>query len=120
MRGGAGCGLNCNLRGGLRAQISSLSRYGTHIITQLSSTSVPQPTLSPKQLLMFNSSPCRREGVSACDIKHNQERETPLPIHLGVMVHTKIHRRDLVDTLCVVHQYKWGQKATLVSWIQKT
>ena len=72
---------------------------GTNINTQLSSASVPQPTLSLAQLLMFNCSVRRRENVTACSTKHNQERETPLPIYLCVMVHTKTRKRELVDTL---------------------
>ena len=72
---------------------------GTNIKTQLSSASVPQPTLSLAQLLMFNCSVRRRKYVTACSTKHNQERETPLPIYLGVMVHTKTRKRELVDTL---------------------
>ena len=72
---------------------------GTNIKTQLSSASVPQPTLSLAPLLMFNCSARRKEDVTACNTKHNQERETPLPIYLGVMVHTKTRKRELVDTL---------------------
>ena len=30
---------------------------------------------------------------------HNQERETPLPIYLGVMIHTKTQKRELVGIL---------------------
>ena len=71
----------------------------TNIKTQLSSASVPQPTLSLAQLLMFNCSVLRREDVTACSNKHNQEREAPLPIYLCVMVHTKTRKRELVDTL---------------------
>ena len=70
---------------------------GTDIKTQLSSASVPQPTLSLAQLLMFNCSVRRSEDVTACSTKYNKERETPLLIYQGVMAHTKT--RKLVDTL---------------------
>ena len=70
-----------------------------NIKTQLSSASVPQPTFSQAQLLMINCSARRKEDVTACNTKHNHERETPLPIYLGVLVHTKTRKRELVDTL---------------------
>jgi len=59
---------------------------------------VPQPVLTISQLLMFNSFVCRRETIAVSATRHSQ-RETPLPVYLGVMVHTKTCKRDLVDTV---------------------
>uniref|UniRef100_A0A1X7TS12 Uncharacterized protein n=1 Tax=Amphimedon queenslandica TaxID=400682 RepID=A0A1X7TS12_AMPQE len=56
-----------------------------------------QATLSIAQLLQFNSSKRRREGSTG--IYHNKSRETPLPIYLGVTVHAKTRKRDLIDSL---------------------
>jgi hypothetical protein len=54
--------------------------------------------LSISQLLMFNTNVRRREGVSGI-VRHNKQRETPLPVYLGMMIHTKTRKRELVDTL---------------------
>lgn len=71
---------------------------GPNIKTQSSSSSVSQPALSISQLLLYNS--CKRYKENAKDmVRHSQQRETPLPIYLGIMLHTKTRKRDLVDTL---------------------
>ena len=49
--------------------------------------------------MMYNSLVRRRKNQATSTIRHNQEREIPLPIYLGVMVHTKTRKRELVDTL---------------------
>ena len=72
---------------------------GPNIEAQSSSSAMPQPVLTISQLLMYNSLVRRRKNQATSTIRHNQERETPLPIYLGVMVHTKTHKRELVDTL---------------------
>ena len=72
---------------------------GPNIKTQASFTSVLQPVLTILQLLMFNSFVCRRETSIAVSATRHSQRETPLPVYLGVMVHTKTCKRDLVDTL---------------------
>lgn len=66
---------------------------GPNIKAQSSSSTMPQPVLTISQLLMSNS-------MAPCTTRHNQGRETPLPIYLGVMVHTKARKRELVDRLC--------------------
>ena len=71
-----------------------------------SSSSVSQPTLTLSQLLLYNSS--KRYKENATDIvRHSQQRETPLPIYLDVILHTKTRKRDLVDTL--FHRNKCSQ-----------
>ena len=32
-------------------------------------------------------------------MRHSHNRETPLPVYLGTLIHTKTRKRDLVDTL---------------------
>ena len=54
--------------------------------------------LTISQLLMFNSKKNRRNS-SDQDRRHDQTRETPLPIYLGVMIHSKTRKRNIVDNL---------------------
>ena len=71
---------------------------GPNIKSQSSSSSVFQPALSLSQLLLFNSSKRYKENDKDV-VRHSQQRETPLPIYLGMMLHTKTRKRELVDTL---------------------
>ena len=72
---------------------------GPNIKAQLTTSSdIPQTVLTIAQLLMHNSLVRHREN-QATSTKHNLERETPLPIYLGIMIHTKTHKRELVDDL---------------------
>ena len=48
---------------------------------------------------MHNSLVRTRKNHSSSIIRHNQERETPLPIYLGVLIHTKTRKRELVEIL---------------------
>ena len=75
----------------------SMVLYGTNITTQTSSTLMPQPALTLSQLLMYNS--LVRQSKTATITRHSQDRETPLPMYLGIMVHTKNRKKALVDTL---------------------
>ncbi len=56
-----------------------------------------QATLSIAQLLQYNSSVRRRVGSTS--IRHNKTRETPVPIYVGLTVHARSRKRDLIDTL---------------------
>lgn len=67
-------------------QSQSQSVSGTH-----------QASLSIAQLLQYNSSARRRTGSAG--IRHNKARETPLPIYVGLTVHARTRKRDLVETL---------------------
>lgn len=65
--------------------------------------------------------------------KHCKERETPLPVYLGILLHTKTHKRSLVDDLglCISgpgnlywtgkHDLSplWGWKSSLSSTTQR-
>ena len=64
-----------------------------------SSTTLSQPILTISQLLMHNSLLRHRKDRVSSTVKHSQERETPLPTYLGVMLHTKTRKRELVDTM---------------------
>ncbi|KAJ8387987.1 hypothetical protein AAFF_G00147780 [Aldrovandia affinis] len=49
---------------------------------------------------MFNSYARRRESTSTTEsTRHSHNQETPLPVYLGTLIHTKTGKRDLVDTL---------------------
>ena len=48
---------------------------------------------------MHNSLVRSRKDHVSSTVKHSQERETPLPIYVGVMLHTKTRKRELVDTM---------------------
>ena len=71
---------------------------GPNIVAQSSSTTMPRSVLTISQLLMFNSMVRHRKDVTSI-IRHSKERETPLPMYLGVMIHTKTRKRELVDDL---------------------
>lgn len=58
---------------------------------------VPQTTLCVAQLMRYNSSVRRRAGSTGAH--HNKTRETPIPIFVGLTVHARTRKRDLVDTL---------------------
>ena len=75
----------------------SMVLYGTNITTQTSSASMPQPALTLSQLLMYNC--LVHQSKTATPTRHSQDRETPLPTYLGILVHTKTCKRALVDTL---------------------
>jgi hypothetical protein len=79
----------------------SMVLYGPNMTAQTSSAFMPQPALTLSQLLMYNSLVRQREiaTTSRPTTRHSQDRETPLPIYLGIMIHTKTRKRALVDTL---------------------
>ena len=70
--------------------------YGPNITKQYDYESMPQPALTISQLLMYN---CLHRKKTASTSRHSIEHETPLPVYLGMMIHTKTRKRTLVDTL---------------------
>lgn len=72
---------------------------GPNIKAQSSSSQMPQPILTIAQLLMHNSLMRCRQTQSTSAVRHSQERETPLPMYVGIMIHTKTRKRELVDNL---------------------
>lgn len=76
----------------------SMILYGPNIETQSNYYTTPQAVLTLSQLLMFNSfARCRAD--SSHTLRHKQERETPVPLYLGVLIHSKTRKRELVDAL---------------------
>ena len=60
-------------------------------------TTMSQATLSMSQLLQYNS--CVRRRTDSTNAYHSGIRETPLPIYVGLTVHARTRKRDLIDTL---------------------
>ena len=63
----------------------------------INSQRMSQATLSTAQLLQYNNSVCRR--AKSIGAHHNKSRETPLPIYVGLTVHARTRKRDLIDAL---------------------
>ena len=75
--------------------------YEPNTTTQSRTAFMPQPALTLSQLLTYNSLVRQREIATTSlptRYRHSQDRETPLPIYLGIMIHTKTHQRAFVDT----------------------
>ena len=71
----------------------SMILNGPNIHEQSSHSSIPAPTLTISQLLQFNSCARRRKSTgSVQSTKHSHNRETPVPVYLRVMIHTKTRR----------------------------
>lgn len=66
-------------------------------ITQQSRSTQNQAQLSICQLIVFNSLLRRKKQTPMT--RHNKSREPPLPVYLGVFLHNKTRKRELVDTL---------------------
>ena len=66
-------------------------------ITKKETQKARQSALSVAQILKNNSCVRRREG--SIGTHHSKERETPLPIYIGMMIHGHTRKRELVDTL---------------------
>ena len=71
--------------------------YEPNIVSQLENSS-SQAALTIAQLLQFNCYSRRRETSSNYD-RHSTDRETPLPLYVGLSVHAQTRNRELVDTL---------------------
>lgn len=72
---------------------------GSNITDQTDNTKLSQPVLTIAQLLVFNSIKRRRGNVTVPKVHHSQERETPLPIYMGLKVYALTRERKLVDSL---------------------
>ncbi len=88
-------------------ELVSMILYGPNIKTQSSHSSKPQAVLTLAQLLKFNSF-TRCKDVASHTIRHNEERETPLPQYLGVLIHSKTRKRELVDALFELALFELG------------
>ena len=68
---------------------------GVNIKSQSANQSIAQAVLSLSQLIMFNSTIRRRKGSTSS--YHSKQREPPLPIYIGCLIHAKIRKRGLVN-----------------------
>ena len=59
-----------------------------------------QAALSIAQLLKFNSVKyARKQTAFSPSVRHSSEQETPLPVCIGLILHAKTRKRNLVDKL---------------------
>ena len=59
----------------------------------------PAAALSISQLIIFNSLKHSRSKQSTQTVRHNREREMPLPLYIALKVHGMTRNRGLIDTL---------------------
>ena len=71
--------------------------------------------LTISQLLLFNTVKHRSVAGSAC---HNTERETPLAIYLGLLIHAQTRSKEFIDKLHkLVCQYLMTESCpSLLPW----
>lgn len=67
--------------------------------TQLMDTATTKAALTVSQLLVFNSVKHTRTTESSDKVRHNRDRETPLPLYIAMKVHAVTRKRGLIDTL---------------------
>ena len=61
---------------------------------------VLQATISIAQLLQYHISV--RQWPESTGIYHQNTRETPLPIYVGLVVHARTRKHDLIETLLIL------------------
>ena len=74
----------------------SMELNGTSIQDQESEVS--QACLTITQLILFHSKK-RKNSSETKTVRHSHEREPPLPIYIGLYVHTQTRSKTLVNTL---------------------
>ena len=70
-------------------------KHQSQVVTTTSTTAA----LSISQLLMFNSVKHARAADSTGTVRHNRDRETPLPLYLALKIHAVTRKINLIDTL---------------------
>ena len=70
----------------------SMVLNGPNIESQSSCSTGSQHARTLSQLLLYNSSKHHRNEPTD-SFRHNQQQETPVPIYIGIMVHSKTHKR---------------------------
>ena len=88
-------GKDC-LKAGISDTLLSFIRMildGPNIKHQTNSRSSIAAVIS--QFLIFNSA--KFASTSSSTVRHNVDRETPVPTYLGLMLHASTRKRDLVD-----------------------
>ena len=77
---------------------------GPSIKNQSAKTTTDQPALTISQMFMFNAvkharTKCSNDMCSSGHIRHNVEREVPLPLYMGLKLHAVSRRKGLIDTM---------------------
>lgn len=72
---------------------------GSNIKEQTDTTALGQPVLTAAQLLVFNCIKRRRKTAETSQVHHRQKQHPPLPLYVGLKVHSLTRQRDLIDTL---------------------
>lgn len=73
---------------------------GRTSITDHVSPADNRAALNIAQLLRFNLVKHKRRQTSLTDnVRHSTEQETPFPLYLSLLVHSRTRKRDLVDTI---------------------
>ena len=49
------------------------------------------------QVIVFNA--VKRESFDTVSLRHDQDRETALPLYIGLLIHNKTRKREWIDTL---------------------
>ena len=70
---------------------------GTNAKQSTDDYEISTPASSITQLLVFNAT--KRGKKEARAVRHNPDRETVLPLYLGLLIHNKTRKRDLIDVL---------------------
>ena len=72
---------------------------GSNITDQTHNTNVSQPVLSIAQLLVYNCIKRRRDCGKTPQMYHSKDRETPLPVYVGLKAHALTRERRIIDSL---------------------
>ena len=91
---------NCQQQSVLQSLMSLVGMImtGPNIEQQSSNATDTQAMLTVSQLVRYNLIIRRRVGSSSQ--YHSVEREPPLPIYLGLLVHARTRKRGLIDKMC--------------------
>ena len=64
-----------------------------------SPTELSSAALSITQLLIYNATKRVRKEKKSETVRHNPKRETPVPLYLGFLIHSKTRKKELVEIL---------------------
>ena len=94
---------NCQATSVPKALVTLLSMImnGSQLTLEIEHDNVynQQACLSVAQLLVFNTYKRRRKLVSQNFTKHSKKREPPLPVHIGLLIHSQTRQSNLVSDL---------------------
>ena len=78
--------------------LTNMLLFGANIKVNSELSAQPQASLTVAQLIQFNST-FRRQSDYQEKGYHSSNREPPLPLYLGLMIHAKTRKRGIVDQL---------------------